>query len=111
MGSQNLSKANMTPKAITLNKNKKSIEIKYDNNSFLLLSSSFLRAHSPSAENRSKSSLDKTKNFEDKYKNVLISRIVGVGNYAIRIVFDDGHSTGIFSWEYIYNIGFKTKNA
>ena len=68
MGSQNLSKANMTPKAITLNKNKKSIEIKYDNNSFLLLSSSFLRAHSPSAENRSKSSLDKTKNFEDKYK-------------------------------------------
>ena len=101
----------MIPKAITLNKNKKSIEIQYDSNKYLLLSSSFLRAHSPSAENRSKSALDKIKNFEDIYKNVLISRIEAVGNYAIRIVFNDGHSTGIFSWEYIYNIASKTKNA
>ena len=70
-----------------------------------------MRAHSPSAENRKTRSLNKTKNFKDEYKKVLISRIEGVGNYAIRIVFNDGHSTGIYSWEYIYNLGSKTKNA
>lgn len=101
----------MTPKSITLNKNKKSIQIQYGNNSYLLLSSSFLRANSPSAENRSKDSLEKFKNAENKHQDVLISKIEGVGNYAIRIVFDDGHNTGIFSYEYMYDIGTKAQNA
>lgn len=101
----------MTPKSITLNKNKKSIQIQYGNNSYLLLSSSFLRANSPSAENRSKDLLEKFKNSEDKHQDVLISKIEGVGNYAIRIVFDDGHNTGIFSYEYMYDIGTKAQNA
>ncbi|MFL2660679.1 MAG: gamma-butyrobetaine hydroxylase-like domain-containing protein [Alphaproteobacteria bacterium] len=101
----------MTPKSITLNKNKKSIQIQYGNNSYLLLSSSFLRANSPSAENRSKDSLEKFKTAEDKHQDVLISKIEGVGNYAIRIVFDDGHNTGIFSYEYMYDIGTKAQNA
>lgn len=101
----------MTPKSITLNKNKKSIQIQYGKNSFLLLSASFLRANSPSAENRSKDLLEKFKNSEDKHQDVLISKIEGVGNYAIRIVFDDGHNTGIFTYEYMYDIGTKAQNA
>ena len=101
----------MIPKSITLNKNKKSLQIQYENDSYLLLSSSFLRANSPSAENRSKISSNKFVSSENEYKNILISKIEGVGNYAIRITFDDGHNTGIFSWEYIFSIGSKAKNA
>ena len=111
MGFLNLFENNMIPKSVTLNKNKKSIQIQYENNSYLLLSSSYLRANSPSAENRSKHSSRNFKNSEEKHKNVLISRIEGVGNYAIRIIFDDGHNTGIFSWEYIFDIGSKAQSS
>ena len=39
--------------------------------------------------------------------DVLIIKIEGVGNYAIRIIFDDGHNTGIYSWEYLHEIGIQ----
>ena len=38
-------------------------------------------------------------------ENVSIQNIVPVGNYAIQIVYDDGHDTGIYSWEYLYELG------
>ena len=66
-----------------------------------------MRANSPSAENRSKHSSRNFKNSEEKHKNVLISRIEGVGNYAIRIIFDDGHDTGIYSWVYLRKMSEK----
>lgn len=99
----------MIPKSVTLNKNKKSLEVKYDDNSYLLLSSSYLRACSPSAENKNKviNKLITHKHFN----KVLISKIEAVGNYAIKIFFDDGHSTGIFSWDYLYNIGSKVQDS
>ena len=68
-----------------------------------ILSSTKLRTLSPSAEN--KKNLEKP-DFSE-YQNVSISRIESVGNYAIRIVFDDGHNTGIYSWEYLHEIGSK----
>ena len=43
--------------------------------------------------------------------NILIKKIEGVGNYAIRISFNDGHNTGIYSWEYLHEIGVKTLDA
>ena len=104
----------MVPKSVTLNKNKKSIQLEYHNNSHLLLTSSYLRALSPSAENKHqhKNLLENSKKLDqERYKSVLIRKVEAVGNYAIRIFFDDGHNTGIFSWEYIYKIGSRFKNS
>ena len=97
----------MIPKSIKLSANKKSIQIEYDNNNFLVLKSSFLREHSPSAENKHKKKTEKSKN---NFRTVLIKKIESVGNYAIRLVFDDGHNTGIFSWEYLYKIGIRSQD-
>ena len=93
----------MIPNSVKLSDNKKSILMHYDGNKHLILSSTKLRALSPSAEN--KKNLEKP-DFSD-YQNVSILRIESVGNYAIRIVFDDGHNTGIYSWEYLHEIGSK----
>ena len=98
----------MIPKSVILNKDKKGIQLEYHNDLHLLLTSSYLRLLSPSAENKHRHRHKRVKSNnqdEDIYKSVLIRKIEAVGNYAIRIVFDDGHNTGIFSWQYIYEIG------
>lgn len=65
-------------------------------------SAPFLRKHSPSAENKGEVDIlgirhGGTKGSPD-YSNVKITKLVKVGNYGIRPIFSDGHSTGIFSW-------------
>ncbi len=101
----------MIPKSVTLNKNKKSIQLEYPNNTFLLLTSSYLRACSPSAENKYKLRELNFSKSKEVFKSVMITKVEAVGNYAIRIVFDDGHKTGIFSWEYIYMIGSRLQDS
>ena len=95
----------MIPNSVKLSSDKKSLQIAYDNEKFLILSSSFLRAHTPSAENK--------KNLDspdiNKFSKVLIKKIEKVGNYAIRISFSDGHNTGIYSWDFLYDIGLKSQ--
>ena len=46
---------------------------------------------------------------KDKFSEVLIKKIEKVGNYAIRISFSDGHNTGIYSWDFLYDIGLKSQ--
>ncbi len=100
----------MIPETVTINKNKKSIQFDYVNNTHLILRASYLRAFSPSAENKNKqkSYMDKKK---EMYGEVLIHKVEAVGNYAIRIIFDDGHNTGIFSWEYLYKLGSRFQSS
>ena len=95
----------MIPKSIKLDKNKKILLISYDNEKNLILKSSFLRVSSPSAENK-----HKIDGYSEKFQDVGIKEIKKVGNYAIRIVFDDGHSTGIYSWQYLFELGIKFQN-
>ena len=101
----------MIPKSVTLNKNKKSIQLEYSNNMFLLLTSSYLRACSPSAENKDKLKKTDIDQRKKAFNSVTINKVEAVGNYAIRIIFDDGHNTGIFSWEYIYTIGSRLQDS
>ena len=101
----------MIPKSVTLNKNKRSIQFEYSNNTFLLLTSSYLRACSPSAENKDKIRKSDVRERKGAFKSVMINKVEAVGNYAIRIIFDDGHNTGIFSWEYIYTIGSRLQDS
>ena len=72
------------------------------NESFL--DASFLRTHSPSAENQGESDIfGKVSGGTNitEFPNVKILKVSPVGNYAIRILFSDGHSTGIYSWDYL----------
>ena len=73
----------MIPKSVTLNKNKKSIQLEYPNNTFLLLTSSYLRACSPSAENKNMLRKKNSQDNKQKFKSILITKIESVGNYAI----------------------------
>ena len=63
----------------------------------------YLRVHSPSAEVQGHSP-DERKTVPGK-RNVAILEVQPVGNYAVRLVFDDLHSTGIFSWDYLSELG------
>jgi DUF971 family protein len=67
------------------------------------LPAEYLRVESPSAEVQGHS-LDQKQIVRGKEK-VKIDTLEPVGNYAVRIVFDDGHDTGLFSWDYLHELG------
>ncbi len=96
----------MIPQNIKLNKVKKYIQLSYEGEKHLLISAAFLRACSPSANNKSHRKNPDPKLFND----IKIDQIKKIGNYAIKIEFSDGHSTGIYSWEYLYKVGIKFQN-
>ena len=90
------------PNNITLSKDKKLLTVSYKNDDFVL-TSEFLRVYSPSAEVRGHGPGQET--LQLNKQDVLISSLVPMGNYAIAIHFDDGHSTGIYSWSYLLHLG------
>lgn len=67
------------------------------------LPAEMLRVLSPSAEVQGHSAEQRV--TVPGKRNVAISRIEPVGNYAVRIIFDDGHDTGIFTWDYFHRLG------
>tara|TARA_B100000963_G_scaffold241913_1_gene211671 strand:+ start:2427 stop:2720 length:294 start_codon:yes stop_codon:yes gene_type:complete len=97
----------MIPNSIKLSSDKKSLQIGYDEEKYLILSSSFLRAHTPSAENKKNLGSPDV----EKFSGVLIKKVEKVGNYAVRISFSDGHNTGIYSWDFLYEVGVKSQTS
>lgn len=91
----------MNPTKITYHKRSKTLEIAYPDCS-ATLPAELLRVYSPSAEVRGHS--DSSRVLQTGKKHVGVSEIQPVGNYAIRIVFDDGHDTGIFSWPFLRDL-------
>ena len=69
------------------------------------LAAELLRVESPSAEVQGHGAGQKTTPFGKQ--NVAISRVEPVGNYAVRLVFDDGHDTGLFSWDILHDYGMR----
>lgn len=65
----------------------------------------YLRVNSPSAEVQGHGARPKTP--VTGKENVLIDRVEPVGQYAVRLVFDDGHDTGLYTWKYLYELGTK----
>ena len=90
------------PNNITLSKDKKLLTVNYKNDDFAL-TSEFLRVNSPSAEVRGHGPGQET--LQLNKQDVLISSLVPMGNYAIAIHFSDGHTTGIYSWSYLFRLG------
>jgi DUF971 family protein len=93
----------MTPLKINFNSELQQLQLSYANGESHSLSSEFLRVHSPSAEVRGHGKGQEVLQFGKK--EVRIKNLVKTGNYAIQIVFNDGHDTGIYSWDYLYQLG------
>ena len=89
------------PKDIKLLNKSRLMELIYDDHS-CQLSYEFLRIHSPSAEVKGHNPSQYT--LQLNKVNVSIKRVELVGSYAIRIIFDDGHETGLYSWEYLEHL-------
>lgn len=88
-----------TPTKIIVAKNKKSVKLEFQNNKTKKFDAEILRVLSPSAEVQGHSEAER-KLIAGK-KNITITNIKPVGNYAIRIIFSDGHNTGLFSWNFL----------
>ena len=91
------------PTELRLAKDRKTLTVSFDNGETFALDAEYLRVLSPSAEVQGHSP-DERKTVPGK-RNVAILEVHPVGNYAVRLMFDDLHSTGIFSWDYLSELG------
>ncbi|BBB28301.1 gamma-butyrobetaine hydroxylase-like domain-containing protein [Neptunomonas japonica] len=89
------------PSNIKLHKKSKTLELIYEQDSYEL-SAEFLRVHSPSAEVRGHGIGNGTLQTGKKF--VAIKGVEATGNYALKIIFDDGHDSGLFTWEYLHDL-------
>ncbi len=94
---------NSWPTEIRLRREERLLDIRFEDGAFYELPAELLRVESPSAEVMGHGAGQKT--IVAGKKLVAITRIEPVGNYAIRLLFDDGHDTGIYSWDYLYHLG------
>lgn len=91
------------PSNIRLRKQSRLLELSYADGRHFELSWEFLRVHSPSAEVRGHSPEQAV--LQTGKAAVAVSELRPVGHYALQIVFDDGHDSGLFSWEYLLELG------
>lgn len=91
----------MIPTKVQLHKQSRMLELQFGAQSFHL-SAEYLRVHSPSAEVKGHGPNQAVLQFGKK--DVGINSVAPVGNYALKIVFDDGHDSGLYSWNYLYQL-------
>jgi DUF971 family protein len=91
------------PTELRLRKDRKALIVTFEGGDSFELAAEYLRVRSPSAEVQGHSPSER-RTVAGK-ENVQILEVHPIGNYAVRLVFDDMHSTGIFSWEYLYDLG------
>ncbi|WP_191602164.1 gamma-butyrobetaine hydroxylase-like domain-containing protein [Marinomonas algicola] len=95
--------AALLPTKIHYHKQSKELEVGFNNGEVYRLSAEYLRIHSPSAEVRGHGQQIPILQYGKKAVGIL--NVEGAGNYALKISFDDGHDTGLYSWDYLFNIG------
>lgn len=95
------------PTEVRLFRDKGEVEIDFDDGRTFTYPAEYLRVESPSAEVQGHGP-DQKKIISGR-RHVRINEIEPVGNYAIRIRFDDKHDTGIFSWSYLHELGTRQK--
>jgi DUF971 family protein len=91
------------PVEVRLNRAAKRLEVAFDDGKRFSLPAEYLRVESPSAEVQGHAPGEKRIVAERAHVGIL--DLEPVGNYAVRIKFDDLHDTGIYSWEYLYRLG------
>jgi len=98
-----LDKSTPTPTEIKLHQISRKLEIAFDNGTRFELPYEFLRVYSPSAEVRGHGPGQEV--LQVGKKNIEIKGIEPVGSYAVQLTFSDGHDTGLYSWDYLYELG------
>ena len=91
------------PTDIRLHRVSRLLEISFDNGEKYKLPCEYLRVYSPSAEVRGHGPGQEVLQLGKEQVN--ITAVEPVGNYAVKLYFDDGHSTGIYSWKLLYELG------
>ncbi len=91
------------PTEIKLHQKSRVLEIAFDDGKSFRLECELLRVYSPSAEVRGHGPGQEV--LQIGKKDVEITAVEPVGNYAVRLVFSDGHDTGLYSWDYLYGLG------
>jgi len=91
------------PTEITLHKKSRMLELSFDDGGHYELPAEFMRVYSPSAEVRGHGPGQET--LQTGKRNVEITALDAVGNYAVQPTFSDGHNTGIYSWDLLYHLG------
>ncbi|MDG2018784.1 MAG: DUF971 domain-containing protein [Porticoccaceae bacterium] len=91
-----------TPTKVVVRESKDALLIEYSDGQTYNLPAEFLRVHSPSAEVRGHGEGNETLQFGKR--NITISSLEQAGNYALQIVFSDGHDSGIYSWQYLQQL-------
>jgi len=93
------------PTEITLHQRSKRLEVAFDDGRHFEMPCEYLRVFSPSAEVRGHGPGQEV--LQVGKREVGIQAIEPVGVYAVKFVFSDGHDTGIYSWDYLYDLGTK----
>ncbi len=91
------------PTEIHLHQQSRVLELHYDDGARFLLPCEYLRVFSPSAEVRGHSPA--TAKLQVGKETVSITDIQQIGSYAVKLVFDDGHRSGLYDWQYLYKLG------
>jgi DUF971 family protein len=91
------------PAELRLRKDRMALAVTFDTGESFELAAEYLRVRSPSAEVQGHSPSER-RTVSGK-RDVQILELHPIGNYAVRLVFDDTHSTGIFSWDYLFELG------
>ena len=97
------------PTEIKLHQKSRLLEIAFDDGSRFTLPCEYLRVFSPSAEVRGHGPGQEV--LQVGKRNVEIKEIEPVGNYAVKLVFSDGHDTGLYSWDYLHELGEKQDSS
>lgn len=92
-----------TPTGITLHQKSKTLQITFEDGTDYQLPYEFLRVFSPSAEVRGHGPGQEV--LQSGKRDVIVTGVEPAGSYALKLVFDDGHDSGLYSWEYLYELG------
>lgn len=91
------------PTELRVDKPRATLTVTFDSGESFALPAEYLRVESPSAEVQGHAAAQKQ--IVSGKRQVKIEKLEPVGNYATRILFDDGHDTGLYSWDYLYELG------
>lgn len=100
-----LDKHTVYPSALCLHAQTRVLEIDFADGQHFVLPCEYLRVYSPSAEVRGHGAGQDI--LQTGKRMVAITAIEPVGQYAVRLVFDDGHDSGLFTWPYLYALGMR----
>jgi DUF971 family protein len=98
-----VSDARPWPTELKLNPAKDALTVSFENGDSFVFAAEYLRVESPSAEVQGHGPAERQ--IVPGKRNVRIARLEPVGHYAVRIVFNDGHDTGLFTWAYLHELG------